>query len=57
VYQTKILPRDEAFAFIQNLRWFAGMGRIVTKKINNTHMSVRATKTAWSNWVRTKEAK
>lgn len=52
-YETRILTSDEAIGFVQNMRWFANMGRISWEPISKTHVRVRATPYAWSNWVST----
>lgn len=50
--ETRVMPKDEAIAFIQNMRWFAGFGSIKTSPIGNgDRLNVTATKAAWSNWM------
>jgi hypothetical protein len=50
-YETRRLPEEEALAFIQNMRWFAGMGRITAKRNGDGTVTVRATRHAWSNFI------
>lgn len=50
-FETRLLPKDEALAFIDNMRWFAGFGRITAKPAGNGMYSVRASCAAWSKWV------
>jgi hypothetical protein len=51
-YETRTMPLEEATAFLQNMRWFAGLGRITAKKTSDGKKAVvRASKSAWSYWV------
>ena len=44
------LTKDDAICFIQNMRWFAGFGKITVKKLGSNLYSVRASRGAWSHW-------
>lgn len=53
-YETRIMTREDAKAFLQNMQWFAGFGRITAKETDDGRVRVRATRAAWSNWVESK---
>jgi hypothetical protein len=55
-YETRILDRENAFAFLTNMRWFAGFGRITATptKSKKGYYTVRASKSAWSNFIEAK---
>lgn len=51
-YETRVMDREEAKAFIQNMRWFADRGNIRATRIGTSnYFRVRASKMAWSYWV------
>jgi hypothetical protein len=44
------MPEEEAKAFLQNMRWFAGIGRVKLTHLGNGKVSVKASAVAWSYW-------
>lgn len=51
MYETRTMSEDDAIAFVENMRWFAGVGRIKSHKLRSGNLAVTATKYAWSMWV------
>jgi len=51
--ETRVMTKEDAVAFFQNMRWFAGFGRIIGKPFGKARRFYRVTasRAAWSNWV------
>jgi hypothetical protein len=47
---TRTLSKEDAKAFIDNMRWFADVGPIKWKKTEDGSVRVTAPKFAWSWW-------
>ena len=47
----KIVSEEEAKAFFQNMRWFADMGKITIKFLENGKAEIKASPAAFSNFV------
>jgi hypothetical protein len=53
-YSYRIMPDEEAKAFLQNMRWFSGLGNVRIVPLSNGMSKVRASASAWSYWVEVK---
>lgn len=50
-YVTIVTDLDLAVAFLQNMRWFANMGRIRVKPLGKNRAKVRALRSTMSHFV------
>lgn len=51
--ETRYLTREDATGFLNNMMWFAGMGRIIVRRQHDLY-KITATPAAWSHWVNSK---